>query len=116
MDLTLKYDAREVTEAMNLGALGGGMVPLPLRGTLMETGTMIQGEDWLWCPFVLHPCDSGPKKHSGSCDSTQRFGQRHDCAVRVAQLLQAKEAHTKRAEISRLVAHQRDTGRNLQAL
>jgi len=47
IDLTLKYDAREVTQAMDLMSDGGELVPLLLHGTLMGTDTMIHGEDWL---------------------------------------------------------------------
>ena len=46
MDLTLKYAAREVTEALDLFDHGGEEIPLLLYGTLLD-GTMIQGEDWL---------------------------------------------------------------------
>ena len=46
MDLTLKYAAREVTEALDLFDHGGEEIPLLLYGTLID-GTMIQGEDWL---------------------------------------------------------------------
>ena len=47
MDLTLKYDAREVSEALDLAAHGGQVVPLMLHGTLFGDDTVVQGEDWL---------------------------------------------------------------------
>jgi hypothetical protein len=47
MDLTLKYDAREISTALDLAAHGGETVAMPLYGTLLGTATMIQGEDWI---------------------------------------------------------------------
>ncbi len=46
MDLTIKYDAREISEALGLVNHGGEEIPLTFYGLLFD-GTMIQGEDWL---------------------------------------------------------------------
>jgi len=47
LDLTLKYDALEVAGALDLESDGGELMPLSFSGTLKESGTVIQGEDWL---------------------------------------------------------------------
>lgn len=49
IDLTLKYDAKELAEALNLGAHAGENIPVMLRGVLLGDGgqTAILGEDWL---------------------------------------------------------------------
>ena len=47
MDLTLKYDALEIAGALDLGSHGGEMMPLSFHGSLMNSDTVVQGEDWL---------------------------------------------------------------------
>ena len=48
MDLTLKYDARELADALDLRSHGGAEGPLMFSGTLLEAGDPeILGEDWI---------------------------------------------------------------------
>jgi len=47
VDLTLKYDAMEVSQALDLPAFGGQEVPLVFVGDIPGDGTVVLGEDWV---------------------------------------------------------------------
>ena len=48
MDLTLKFDKKELIDTLRLSDKVGDTIPLTVTGVLNEDGTAIEGEDCVW--------------------------------------------------------------------